>query len=204
MNRSLLVLGLAATLSLPLLAGPKDAPATRLTFTDVAGDVTGDEGDEHPIDVVTLDLSSDGKSIIAAVTLAEPARPKTLFQSLMVGLAFDVDNNRKTGGQGFGAMTGDLPGIDFESEILSSFEDGAESKSSSVSVIAVDGKGNQSSVLAASDAPSTPAKGKVYTATIAYASLGVKSGQTIRIVVRELNDRGEKQGVFPEAWLTLQ
>lgn len=204
MNRQLLVLALASALSLPLLAGPKDAPATKLTFTDPAGDVTGDEGDEHPIDVVKLELSSDGKFIIAAITLVEPPTPKTLFQSLMVGLAFDVDNNRKTGGQGFGAMTGDLPGIDFESEILSSFEDGALSKSSSASVIAVDGKGNQSSVLAASDAPATPAKGKLYTATIAYASLGVKPGQTIRIVARELNDRGEKSGVFPEAWLTLR
>ena len=122
----------------------------------------------------------------------------------MAGVAFDVDNNRKTGGQGFGGMHGDVPGIDFESEILSSVEDGAVSTSSAASVIAVDARGDQSNVLLSSDAPSTPAKGKVYTGKIAYTSLGVKSGQTIRIIARELTDRGEQQGMFPEALLTLK
>jgi hypothetical protein len=59
-------------------------------------------------------------------------------------------------------------------------------------------------VLLSSDAPSTRAKGKVYTGKIAYTSLGVKSGQTIRIIARELTDRGELQGMFPEAFLKLK
>ncbi len=74
-------------------------------------------------------------------------------------------------------MHGDVPGIDFESEIISSVEDGAVS---------------------------TPANGKVYTGKIAYTSLGVKSGQTIRVIARELNDRGERHGMFPDAWLKLK
>jgi hypothetical protein len=47
-------------------------------------------------------------------------------------------------------------------------------------------------------------KGKLYVGKIAYASLGVKSGQTIRVIARELNDRGPEEGMFPEAQLMLK
>jgi len=200
MKRQAIAFGLAAA----LFALPLSADQTRIHVSDPAGDITPDEGDTHPIDIVGVDISSDGEFVVVAVTLAEPPRPASLFQALVAGVAFDVDNDRKSGGQGFGGMHGDVPGIDFESEIMSSVEDGAVSTSSSASVIGVDAQGNQSNVLLASDAPSTPAKGKVYTGKIAYASLGVKSGQTIRVIARELTDRGEQQGMFPEALLKLK
>jgi opacity protein-like surface antigen len=202
MKRQTIVLALAATLlALPLAAAEKGQ--ARFTFTDPAGDVTGGEG-EHPADVVGVDLSSDGEFIVVAATLAEVPKPVSIFQALVLGVAFDIDNSPKTGGQGFGGMHGDVPGIDFESEILSDVNDGAPSTSSAASVIGVDAKGNQSNVLDSSNAPSTPAKGKVFTGKIAYASLGVKSGQTIRVIARELDDRGERQGMFPDAMLTLK
>jgi len=200
MKRQTIALALAAALfSLPLYADQ-----ARISFSDPAGDITPDEGDAHPIDIVNVDVSSDGEFVIVAVTLAEPPMPTSLFQALVAGVAFDVDNDRKSGGQGFGGMHGDVPGIDFESEILSSVEDGAVSTSSTASVMGVDARGNQSNVLYSSDAPSTPAKGKVYTGRIAYSSIGVKSGQTIRVIARELNDRGEKHGMFPDALLKLK
>lgn len=200
MNRQVTAFALAAALfSLPL-----SADQTRIRVSDPAGDITADEGDAHPIDIVQVDLSSDGELVVVAVTLAEPPRPTSLFQALVAGVAFDVDNDRESGGQGFGGMHGDVPGIDFESEIISSVEDGAVSTSSAASVIGVDAQGNQSNVLTSSDAPSTPANGKVYTGKIAYTSLGVKSGQTIRVIARELNDRGEQHGMFPEALLKLK
>jgi hypothetical protein len=200
MNRQAIAFGLAVALvSLPL-----SADQARIRVSDPAGDITPDEGDAHPIDIVEVDISSDGEFVVVAVTLAEPPRPTSLFQALVAGVAFDVDNDRKSGGQGFGGMHGDVPGIDFESEILSSVEDGAVSTSSSASVIGVDARGDQSNVLLSSDAPSTPANGKVYTGKIAYTSLGVKSGQTIRVIARELTDRGQQQGMFPEALLKLK
>ena len=200
MNRQAIAFALAAA----LFALPLSADEPRIHFNDPAGDITPDEGDAHPIDIVAVDISSDGEFVIVAVTLAQPPKPKSLFQALVAGVAFDVDNNRKTGGQGFGGMHGDVPGIDFESEIMSSVEEGAVSTSSAASVFRVDARGDQFNVLYASDAPSTPAKGKVYTGKIAYSSLGVKSGQTIRVIARELTDRGEQQGMFPEALLTLK
>jgi hypothetical protein len=204
MNRQTVVVALmSAFLSFPLSAADTTAKLSA-TFTDPAGDVSGREGAPPPPDVVKVDLSSDGEFIIVAVTLTETPKPVSLFQALVLGVAFDVDNDKKSGGQGFAGWHGDVPGIDFESEILSSVEDGAPSSSSAASVIAVDERGNQSSVLAASDAPSVPAKGKVYTGKIAYASVGVESGQTIRVIARELDDQGEQSGMFPDALLTLK
>jgi len=200
MNRQAFAFALAAA----LFCFPLSAGQTRITFTDPVGDITPDEGDAHPIDIVNVDLSSDGEFVLVAVTLAEAPRPTSMFQALVAGVAFDVDNDSKSGGQGFGGMHGDVPGIDFESEIISSVEDGAVSTSSAASVIGVDARGNQSNVLTSSDAPSSPAKGKVYTGKIAYSSLGVKSGQTIRVIARELNDRGEQHGMFPDELLTLK
>ena len=114
MNRQAIALGLAvALLSLPL-----SADETRIRLSDPAGDITPDEGDAHPIDIVNVYISSDGEFVVVAVTLAEPPRPASLFQALVAGVAFDVDRNPKTGGQGFGGMHGDVPGIDFESETL--------------------------------------------------------------------------------------
>lgn len=194
----------AFALAVTLFSLPVSADQARIRVSDPAGDITPDEGDAHPIDIVAVDISSDGEFVIVAVTLVEPPRPTSLFQALVAGVAFDVDNDRKSGGQGFGGMHGDVPGIDFESEIISSVEDGAVSTSSAASVMGVDARGNQSSVLYSSDAPSTPAKGKVYTGKIAYASLGVKSGQTIRVIARELSDRGEQNGMFPDMLLKLK
>lgn len=176
----------------------------KVAYTDPVGDITGDEGDAHPIDVVGVDLSSDGEFIVVGVTLTEPPRPQSLFQALLLGVAFDVDGSVKTGGQGFGGMHGDVPGIEFESELLASVEDGAPSKTSAASVIGVAEDGNQSSVLGWSDAPQVPVKGKTLFGRIAYKSLGVKSGQTIRVIARELNDRGPEQGMFPVANLKLK
>lgn len=194
----------AVALAVALFSLPVAADQTRIRVSDPAGDITPDEGDAHPIDIVQVDISSDGEFVVVAVTLAEPPRPASPFQALVAGVAFDVDNDRKSGGQGFGGMHGDVPGVDFESEIISSVEDGAVSTSSAASLFGVDARGNQSSILTSSDAPPTPAKGKVYTGKIAYASLGVKPGQTIRVIARELNDRGEQDGLFPDGLLTLK
>ena len=195
---------LMTLVSVSAAADPKPAAKTRAVLADPAGDVTGDEGEVSPVDVVGVELSSDGEFVVIGVTLAEIPKPTSLFHALLLGVAFDIDDNPKSGGQGFGGMHGDVPGIDFESEVLCSLEDGAPSRSAAASVIKVDARGNQSSILTSSDAPQTPSKGKLYTGKIAYASLLAKSGQTIRVIARELNDRGAGQGLFPDVLLTLK
>jgi hypothetical protein len=195
---------LAVSHALPMAAGDAAAAKSKFSFTDPAGDVTITEYDPNPIDVVGIDVSSDGEFIVVSSTLAAIPKPTALTQALITGVAFDADNDVKTGGHGFAGMHGPLPGIDFESEIFASVDEGQPSKSASASVIGVDANGNQSSVLYSFDAPSTDAKGKVFTGKIAYSSIGVKPGQTIRMIVRELNDGGETAGMFPELLLKLK
>lgn len=176
----------------------------KITFSDPAGDVTGIEGEMDPADIVGIDISSDGEFILVSVTLTEALKPVSLFDALVAGIAFDVDSDPGTGGQAFFGAYGDVPGFEFESEILSSVDDGAASKAASASVIGIAPNGNQSSVVSLSDAPSTPSKGTTYTGKIDYSSIGAKSGQTIRIIARELEDRGDERGKFPEARLKLK
>lgn len=196
-----LALVLCLLLAVPLFAAD---PQTSISYTDPAGDVTEADDAPHPADVTALHLTSDGQFVIVEVTLAAVPKPASVFQSLLLGVAFDVDRNAKTGGPGFGGMHGDVPGIDFESEVFASFEDGAVSKTAGASLFSVQANGNQLSILGSTDAVSTPAKGKTYTAKIAYKDLGVKAGQTIRLFARELDDRGAQEGIFPPALLTLK
>ena len=199
-----LVAAFCIAASIAIAASAAEKGKSRISFTDDRDDVTQVEGSGKPIDLLNVDLSSDGEFVVVAVTVADVPRPTTIFEALLAGVAFDVDNNVKSGGQGFAGAYGNVPGIDFESEIIASVDDGAPSKTSAASVIGVAANGNQSSVLSSGDAPSSPVKGKTFTGKIAYTALGVKSGQTIRVIARELDDRGERFGMFPDALLTLK
>lgn len=205
MTRQALAIALAAALlSISLSALAAGESKHKFTFSDPAGDVTGPEEGPAPLDILGVDISSDGEFVVVDVTLAAVPKPNSLLEALVAGVVFDVDNDPGTGGQGFGGAYGNVPGFEFESEIVSSVEGGAESKSAAASVMAIATNGNQSSVMYPSDAPVSPAKGKTFSGKIAYSSIGVKSGKTIRVVVRELDDRGEQQGMFPEVMLTLK
>jgi hypothetical protein len=203
-RRAIASIAAAALFAASSPAFPAGEPKSRFTFTDAAGDVVGPEDGPAPLDIVGVDLFSDGEFIVVDVTLNAAPKPVSIFDALVAGVVFDVDNDPKSGGQGFAGMYGNVPGFEFESEIVASVEDGAVSKSASASVIGIEPNGNQSSVLRSFDAPATPAKGKTYSGKIAYSSLGAKKGQTIRVIVRELSDQGEQAGMFPEALLTLK
>jgi hypothetical protein len=195
---------LAVSSSLPMAADDAPAARSKVSYMDPAGDVAITEYDPNPIDVVGIDVSSDGEFIVVSSTLVAVPKPTALTQALITGVAFDVDNDSKTGGHGFAGMHGALPGIDFECEIFASVDEGQPSKSASASVSSVDANGNQASVLYSFDAPATDARDKVYTGKIAYSTIGVKPGQTIRMIVRELNDSGATAGIFPEFLLKLK
>jgi hypothetical protein len=72
------------------------------------------------------------------------------------------------------------------------------------SVIKVHPNGDQENVLLASDAERTKTDSRTYTGKIKYSDIGVKAGQTIRLVVREFSDYEEGRGIFPDATLTLK
>lgn len=198
MLRNLSTFFVAASLCFSLFAA--DAPKSEVTLIDDGEDVFA-EG-RPVVDVVKFELSSDGKYLIVAATLADGPKPSSLLDALIGGISIDVDNDRKSGGQGFDGYLADLPGMEFDSELIASVEDdGGVSRSSSCSLINVSEKKN---VLTSGDAVQTAARGKVYTGKIAYSDIGVKPGQVLRIVTQEAGDQGEKRGMFPEVLLKLR
>jgi hypothetical protein len=167
-------------------------------LTDPAGDVSG-EG-YRPNDVVAIKLSSDGEHVIIATTLKDAVKPDTesVWERLLLSVSFDADNDPKSGGQAYAGYTADVPGMDFGSEIMS------DGRSASGSIFSIDERGNQKSIRYSGDTPNTPVKGNVYTAKYPYADLGLKSGQVIRVVIREVDDRSQDMGVHPGVLLKLK
>jgi hypothetical protein len=200
-----LAAALAATLfvSTTLLGKEPIRPANDVVvLEDPAGDATSND-ESKPIDVVKVSLSSDGTNLIVAFTVTEVLAPKGIFDSLIGGVAIDTDNNRKTGGSGFAGGYG-VNGIEFESEIMCENSEGKPSRAAMASVIKVHPNGDQENVLLASDAERTKTDSRTYTGKIKYSDIGVKAGQTIRLVVREFSDYEEGRGIFPDATLTLK
>src|SRR5512134_2907546 len=71
MNRLAIALVASAALfssSLPAFAAGESKQ--KITFTDPSGDVTGPEDGPAPLDIVGVELSSDGEAVVVRVTLA--------------------------------------------------------------------------------------------------------------------------------------
>jgi hypothetical protein len=200
--RHKIVLGFAAALIAASLNAkePVKPVQTTVSFPDPAGDATSND-ESKPVDIVKVELTSDGENLIFAATVTETITPKTLYETIIANFAIDTDNDRKTGDMAFNGMYGDIPGIEFVSELLSEFTEGKPSESASASLFSQKEKAN---VVYASYAESTKMRNRTYTGKIKYTDLGVKSGQIIRVVALEASDYGEKAGVFPDAELKLK
>lgn len=206
-------------------------------FTDDAGDVgpiltmtTGPSGSSEKtfpgFDVVKLSIVSDGKQIVVSATLKSPPAE---VASAAVELYFDVDNSTKTGVpidytkfRGF-EFRGSLDACVALSDSMNSCAGGSSTPSAKLvrryAIVSLDRfKGAKeidgreqvvdSGGFFAAKAPQTPVVGAVVQAALAYESLKVTPGRTIRIVVREASAHptptGTPQGFFPEVLLTLK
>jgi hypothetical protein len=205
----------------------------RAELTDPAGDVkpivyrqsvgTGPEKEvKFPgFDIVKLAVSSDGKAITFAATLSAP--PANAAAEVIEFYA-DTDNNPKTGVTHPDSRL--LTGVEF----YGTLEACLESLSFGTTCTGTDAQpaGHTGVVMlekfgrdwmfkdALIDLPAVgkvkepqkqPIKGPVVQGTLDYASMGLKPGQTIRLVAREfsaglVNNVG--QGYLPEILLTLK
>jgi hypothetical protein len=201
-------------------------------LTDPAGDVQpitymqGQLGKEKEVkypgyDVTKLAISSDGKTLSFAATLTAP--PKNASNEILE-FHIDSDNNVKTGITHPDGAT--LTGLEFYGTLENCIEHptfgtqcaGTESQPVEHSAIVTLEKYGREwmfkdtllSFPAAGKVtapPKTPIKGPIVQATVSYAAMGVKSGQTIRLVVREYcagKVKEVSQGFFPEILLTLK
>lgn len=205
----------------------------RVELTDPAGDVqpivyresVGD-GPEREVkypgfDLVKLAISSDGKAITFVATLTAP--PAQAAHEV-IEFHIDADNNPKTGITHPDSRL--LAGMEFYGTLDACLEHPTFGTSCAntdphpsgfTAVVTLEQYGRdwmfKDTLL---DLPAagkvkeprkTPIKGPVVQATVDYASMRLKSGQTIRLVAREhsagtVNNVG--QGYLPEILLTLK
>jgi len=194
-----------------------------IELIDAVGDVSPihTTGKDYPgLDVVKLAIRSDGSRITVAATLHEPPGD---FASDVVRLYFDTDIDGSTGAQFLFPKIG---GFEYEAELAScvSYADRSEACAGGMAAKATAHWGaievNRYKGKAQSDtepvvssmgffgrkaSPRVPVKGTVVESTIEYADLGVKPGQTVRVVARESHGMSAPDGgFFPDVLLTLK
>ncbi len=171
-------------------------------------------------DVLKLAIASDGVALTFAATLtAPPARASYEVLEFFV----DADNNPKTGiTQPFDPR---LAGLEFYGTLEDCLEHpvfgttcaGAEAQPAAhTAVVTLEKYGkewmNKDALLSlpasgtVKEPKKVPVSGAVVRASLPYAALGVKPGQTIRLKVREAcaGKMGGPQGFFPDILLTLK
>jgi hypothetical protein len=204
-------------------SGRTQKASDSIELTDPAGDVDAihTTGHDYPgFDVVKVSVKSDGKQIAIAATLKDAPGA---FASNVVEINFDTDNNPATGAKLFSS---DLAGFEYTGELNAcvDYTDGSgacgggstsakpkshwaavdlsrfKSKSPADKDEVVDSMGFPGRKPSAK----TPITGNVVQGSFDYADLKVKSGQTIRLLIKEAGGNDEANGYFPEVRLKLK
>lgn len=190
-------------------------PVATADLTDPAGDVKDKAGK----DIVKVSLSSDGKNIKAAVALKDDISKSisgTMAPGKVLEMYFDTDSKDTTGGKPF---WGDKKGFEFGSEVLgcidyeggsSACAGGAGTKIKSLFNVTETmkftkaGASDTDSLDHFWDLPKVPLQGNKIEGAVPYEKIGVKSGQTIRVVLRESDGGFDDKSYFPDVWLILK
>lgn len=198
-----------------LIFAQSSKPVATVDLTDPAGDVKDKTGK----DIVKVSLSSDGKAIKASVTLKDDISKSisgTMAPGDVLEMYFDTDSKDTTGGK---PMWGDKKGFEFGSEVLgcidyeggsSACAGGAGSKIKSLFSVTETmkftkaGAGDTDSLDHFWDLPKVPLQGNKIEGTVPYEKIGVKAGQTIRVVLRESDAGFDDKSYFPDVWLILK
>lgn len=192
-------------------------PSHRVELEDPMGDV--ESAGEHPDkDVVKVVLDSDGSGLLVEATLAEPVRHylEGHLAGAVVALVIDTDANDATGGN---LAFGKKLGFDMEVEVRACIEyEGGEACVGGLGDLPIKGFFSSFTVgrfpagepFATSvheplwKSSRTPIEGAVVTAAIPYEELGVVSGQTLRIAVRESDAGMFERAYMPDVLLRLK
>ena len=216
----LLVVGL---LPVPLTPGPElqkpsasvQKAAGSVEWKDAAGDVekqNTSDGKRPGFDLVKLAITSDGTALTIAGTLAAP--PKVDFASNIVQVYIDTDNNPSTGLQTFWSKQ---PGFELRAKLSLCIEyaNGGRACSggmsakvkgyySTIEFGTLGDMGNVKDFYSPFKEPTGTVQGGVVSGSLPYTDLGVKPGQTIRIVARETDGPFDETADFPVTLLTLK
>lgn len=196
-----------------------------IELSDPKGDVDkiNTSGGTYPgFDVVKLAIVSDGKQIKFITTLTDPPGR---FASSVIDVYFDTDNDPNSGIQLM--FFKDKKGFTYKSQLeacikfdngMTACTGGSGDKAKVLERFGAMGldrfKGKTENetehIVTALGFPDQkkakrfPIKGKVVEGALDYEDLKVKSGQTVRILVREASTNVFKKSLFPEVLLTLE
>jgi len=201
---------LAVILATPLSAEVKKAVGS-IELTGPAGVVAA-----PGFDVTKLSIASDGKQLKIAATLKDPPG---VVAGDVIELHFDTDNNPVTGVGLFRYR--ELTGFEYEGKLNACVEltggttvcAGRTTGKIKLHFGAINlerykgaGTSDTETVVGTGGKASSklPIEASLVQATLDYADLGVKSGQTIRILVRETCAKNDLSSFFPEIQLTLK
>lgn len=215
-RNTLFVIGLTAVCCASSIAAEKVIKAKGSVNLTAGAGMTNETGDTP----VALSIKSDGTSIRFTTTLRDA--PVDHAMSL-VSISMDTDNNPATGKKGLGSDPGGFEYV-FDMELCLQYEDQSTTcagksltKQPSKGFGAAnldkykDEIGNSDTVVSSIGFPGEkkaqryPVDGKTVTASIDYADIGAKSGQTIRLVTKKLGGwppHGAPK--FDEVLLTLK
>lgn len=203
-----------------LAAGPAHAQNASAVLADPPGDVNeANNGPENARDVVKLSLGSDGTSLTIAATLAKDE--KSTMAGGVVRFYLDTDGKAATGGKtrygqaGF-ELEAELSVCHGDAAAITSCAGGGDGQApkaryARAGLEQFTGTAGQEiqkylttrTVRSGMGSPSgPPLAGRLVTAAIPYADLGVKAGQLVRVLAFEVDARDD--GAFPEVVLTLK
>lgn len=185
-------------------------------WKDLAGDVeqqNTSDGKRPGFDLVRLAITSDGTVLTITATLA--GAPKGDFASNVVQLYIDTDNNPATGAQ---TIWSKQPGFELRAKLSLCIEyaNGGKACSgglggtqvtgyySKVEFGKLDDTGNVKDFYPAFNEPAGTVQGAAISGSLPYKDLGVKPGQTIRVVARETDGPFDKTADFPVTLFTLK
>jgi hypothetical protein len=211
------ILAVALAVAVPQSADRTQKALHAVEWTDPAGDVTRgntSSGTRPGFDIVKLGIVSDGTTITVNATLKGPMSGD--WGSDVVTLYIDTDNNPATGYKTFWS---NIPGFELKASLLAcvDYADGAQAcvgsmkgaKVKGYHAVATVGKmidtsGNTDDIVGTFKAVGVPIQGAVVSAKLTYKDLGVKPGQTIRLVARETDGPSDATADFPVVRLTLK
>ncbi len=211
------VLAIALAFSLPQTADRTQKALHAVEWTDPAGDVqrgNTSDGTRPGFDVVKLGLVSDGTALTINATLKGPLSGD--WGSEVVTIYIDTDNSPSTGYKTFWS---DTTGFELKAKLLACVDyvnggmacvgslTGAKVKGyHAVATVGkmIDTSGNTEDIVGTFKAVAVPIQGALVSAKLTYTDLGVKPGQTIRLVARETDGPMDATADFPLVRLTLK
>ena len=215
--KKILILSLLFVLSVSFTFSKTVAGRHQIELDDPVGDVQENDGKPGK-DVTHVGIVSDGENLHVTVELAKNVSYYLNDQLAgpVIEMHFNTDNNDKTGGIPFWGT--EKKGFEYEVDVVAciQYENGGLAclgalgdkikgfaSSYKVSQYEQDQK-SPKSVSSALEHVQNEITGKTVEVTIPYSEIGIKSGNRIRILIRESDSTFNDASYFPDVFFIVK